>query len=52
MGRAGIEPATLGLKVLQISTKYDLKKHRFGPLFKPFPAVLGRLSGHIVIMNL
>jgi hypothetical protein len=29
MGRAGIEPATLGLKVLQIGKELNLKKRRF-----------------------
>jgi hypothetical protein len=29
MGRTGIEPVTLGLKVLQIETYVDLKKRRF-----------------------
>jgi hypothetical protein len=36
MGRAGIEPATLGLKVLHIAGKQGLKKRRFDPLDKPF----------------
>ena len=36
MGRAGLEPATLGLKVLHIGGKPNLKKRRFEPLVKPF----------------
>ena len=36
MGRAGLEPATLGLKVLHIARKPNLKKRRFEPLNKPF----------------
>jgi hypothetical protein len=36
MGRAGIEPATLGLKVLHIAGKPNLKKRRFESLIKPF----------------
>jgi hypothetical protein len=35
MGRAGIEPATLGLKVPHFEGKPDLKKRRFKPLNKP-----------------
>jgi hypothetical protein len=35
MGRAGIEPATLGLKVLHIDRKPILKKRRFEPLVNP-----------------
>ena len=35
MGRAGLEPATLGLKVLHIDGKPNLKKRRFEPLSKP-----------------
>jgi hypothetical protein len=30
MGRTGIEPVTLGLKVLHIDGKPNLKKRRFG----------------------
>jgi hypothetical protein len=36
MGRAGIEPAALGLKVLHIDRKRILKKRRFDALNKPF----------------
>jgi hypothetical protein len=38
MGRAGLEPATLGLKVLHIDSKPNLKKRRFELLDKPFCA--------------
>ena len=38
MGRAGLEPATLGLKVLHIDGKLTLQKRRFEPLDKPFRA--------------
>jgi hypothetical protein len=41
MGRAGLEPATLGLKVLHIDAKTNLKKRRFKPLYKPFRNSLG-----------
>jgi hypothetical protein len=34
MGRAGLEPATLGLKVLHIEGKPNLKKRRFERLSK------------------
>jgi hypothetical protein len=36
MGRAGLEPATLGLKVLHIGGNRNLKKRRFDALNKPF----------------
>jgi hypothetical protein len=34
MGRAGIEPPTLGLKILHIDRKANLKKRRFEALSK------------------
>ena len=36
MGRTGIEPVTLGLKVLHIDRNANSKKRRFEPLNKPF----------------
>jgi hypothetical protein len=42
MGRTGIEPVTLGLKVLHIEVKSNMKKRRFEPLYKPFRNALER----------
>jgi hypothetical protein len=39
MGRAGLEPATLGLKVLHFLKNSRLEKRRFRPLFMGFSAV-------------
>jgi len=35
MGRTGIEPVTLGLKVLHFDGNVVLKKRRFSRVFKP-----------------
>jgi hypothetical protein len=51
MGRAGLEPATLGLKVLHIDRKPNLKKRRFDALDKPFRVRMKSLSAHVSSAN-